>query len=60
MRNVESVLNPDPADNNPDADRYFRERILWSLKVVARLYAEALGPVRASGITQNEKFGFGM
>ncbi|RTZ74931.1 MAG: NADPH-dependent oxidoreductase [Gammaproteobacteria bacterium] len=59
VRNVESVLNPDPADNNPDADRYFRERILWSLKVL-RAYAEALGPVRASGITQNEKFGFGM
>ena len=59
VRNVESVLNEDPADNNPDADSYFRERILWSLQVL-KAYAEALKPVRASGITQHEKFGFGM
>ncbi len=59
VRNVESVLNPDPADNNPDADRYFRERILWSLQVLAH-YGHALKPVRESGITHNDAFGFGM
>ncbi len=59
VRNVERVLNPEPADNDPDADSYFRERILWSLQVL-RAYAEALGPVRESGVTVNEKFGFGM
>ncbi len=59
IRNVESVLNADPADNNADADSYFRERISWSLQVL-KAYAEALKPVRESGITHNDKFGFGM
>ena len=59
IRNVESVLNEDPADNSEEADRYFRERILWSLQVL-RAYADALRPVRESGITSNDQFGFGM
>ena len=59
IRNVESVLNANPEDNSPDADSYFRERILWSLQVL-RAYAEALKPVRESGITSNDSFGFGM
>ncbi|HEC05460.1 MAG TPA: NADPH-dependent oxidoreductase [Thiolapillus brandeum] len=59
IRNVESVLNADPTDNNKDADSYFRERILWSLQVL-RAYADALKPVRESGITSNDQFGFGM
>ena len=59
IRNVESVLNADPADNDEDADSYFRERILWSLQVL-RAYADALKPVRESGITSNDQFGFGM
>ncbi len=59
IRNVESVLNADPADNNEDADSYFRDRILWSLRVL-RAYADALKPVRESGITSNDQFGFGM
>lgn len=59
IRNVESVLNADPADNNADADSYFRERISWSLQVL-KAYAEALKSVRESGITHNDKFGFGM
>ena len=59
VRHVEKVLNEHPDDNDPDADGYFRERILWSLKVL-RAYAEALGPVRESGVTVHEKFGFGM
>ncbi len=59
IRNVESVLNADPADNDEDAESYFRERILWSLQVL-RAYADALKPVRESGITSNDQFGFGM
>jgi len=59
IRNVESVLNADPADNDADADRYFRERIHWSLQVL-RAYADALRPVRESGITNDDRFGFGM
>lgn len=59
VRNVESVLNEDPADNNEGADGYFRERISWTLDVLLA-YAEALKPVRESGITLNAKFGNGM
>ena len=59
IRNVESVLNTDPEDNNADADSYFRTRILWSLQVLTA-YARALKPVRESGITHNDDFGFGM
>ncbi len=59
IRNVESVLNEAPGDNNEDADRYFRDRILWSLQVL-RAYADALKPVRESGIIHNDQFGFGM
>ncbi|MDX2475871.1 MAG: NAD(P)H-dependent oxidoreductase [Gammaproteobacteria bacterium] len=59
VRNVESVLNENPADNNEGADSYFRERISWSLGVLLA-YAGALKPVRESGITLNAKFGNGM
>ncbi|MCW8906354.1 MAG: NAD(P)H-dependent oxidoreductase [Sedimenticola sp.] len=59
VRNVEQVLNPEPEDNNPDADNYFRERIDWSLRVLGS-YASALAEVRSSGITTHEKFGNGM
>ena len=59
VRNVESVLNANPADNNPDADGYFRERITWSLEVL-KAYAEAMRPLRTSGIAFNDKFGNGM
>lgn len=59
VRNVGQVLNPDPADNTPDADSYFRERIDWSLRILAS-YASALNEVRNSGITLHEKFGNGM
>ena len=59
VRNVEQVLNTDPEANNPDADRYFRERIDWSLRVLGS-YASALAEVRSSGITTHEKFGNGM
>lgn len=59
VRHVEKVLNENPTDNDPDADAYFRQRIRWSLEVL-RAYAEALGPVRASGVTENDQFGFGM
>jgi len=59
VRNVEQVLNADPEANNPDADRYFRERIDWSLRVLGS-YASALAEVRSSGITTHEKFGNGM
>lgn len=59
VRNVEKVLNEEPADNNPDTDGYFRERIEWSLGILQQ-YAVALRQVRESGVTTNDKFGNGM
>ena len=59
VRNVESVLNEDPQQNNPQADAYFRERIGYALNILAA-YAPALAQVRASGATDLGKFKNGM
>ena len=59
VRNVESVLNDDPAQNNADADSYFRERIAYALNILKE-YALALGQVRASGTTDLTMFKNGM
>ncbi len=59
IREVESVLNEDPEKNDQRADPWYRERLRWSLEIL-REYAVALAKVRASGITENDKFGFGM
>lgn len=59
VRNVEQVLNEDPAANNESADSYFRERLQWALNILKE-YALALRQVRASGATETEKFGNGM
>jgi NAD(P)H-dependent FMN reductase len=59
VRNVETVLNDDPAENNPDADTYFRDRIAWTLSMLEQ-YAIALKQVRASGVTYSEPFANGM
>ncbi|HED35228.1 MAG TPA: NADPH-dependent oxidoreductase [Gammaproteobacteria bacterium] len=59
LRNVESILNDNPEDNNASADEYFRERIEWSLNILKQ-YVIALSAVRESGVTETEKFGNGM
>jgi FMN-dependent NADH-azoreductase len=59
VRNVESVLNDDPAANNADADAYFRKRIAYALGILHE-YAKALGAVRASGATDLSEFKNGM
>ena len=59
VRNVESVLNEDPQQNNQEADAYFRERIGYALNILAA-YAPALAQVRASGATDLGKFKNGM
>ena len=59
VRNVESVLNDDENDNNPDTDRYFRERIRWALGIL-KGYAGALHPLREQVEIHHEKFGNGM
>ncbi|MDJ0806362.1 MAG: NAD(P)H-dependent oxidoreductase [Gammaproteobacteria bacterium] len=59
VRNVESVLNDDSEQNNPDADSYFRERIQYALGILLE-YAKALRQVRDSGVTATEQFQNGM
>ena len=59
VRHVESVLNDDPARNNPDADSYFRERIRYALGILVE-YAKALRQVRSSGVTDTDRFPNGM
>ena len=59
VRNVEKVLNENPAHNNPDADSYFRERIDWTLNILKQ-YGLALKQVRDSGATETDKFRNGM
>ena len=59
VRNVESVLNGDASQNNPDADGYFRERIAYALGVLKE-YALALRSVRASGAASLDTFKNGM
>ncbi len=59
VRNVESVLNDQAADNNPDADQYFRARFAYALGILGE-YARAMRQVRASGATDLSKFKNGM
>lgn len=59
IRNVEKVLNDNTEDNNALADEYFKERIIWSLNILKQ-YAIALKQVRATGVTDTEKFSNGM
>lgn len=59
IRNVESVLNADASKNNPETDRYFRERIVYAGGILSA-YANALKGVRDSGITRSDVFRFGM
>jgi len=59
VRNVESVLNDSPADNNPDADQYFRARFAYALGIL-RQYALAMRQVRDSGATETVTFKNGM
>jgi len=59
VRNVESVLNDSEADNNPDADQYFRARFDYALGIL-REYALAMRQVRDSGATAPGIFKNGM
>ena len=59
VRNVESVLNDEPAENNAEADSYFRERISWALGVL-RGYSIALKSMRETTQVFHDKFGNGM
>lgn len=59
IRNVEKVLNEKAEENDESADKYFRERIEWSLNILKQ-YVIALKQVRDSGVTDTDKFGNGM
>lgn len=59
IRHVESILNDNEADNDTRSDPYIRERLQWSLKILAQ-YGSALKTVRDSGVTETDKFGNGM
>ncbi len=59
LRNIESILNENEADNNPDADSYFKERISWSLGIL-KGYADALKTMRENTQIHHDKFGNGM
>jgi len=59
IRDVENVLNADSRRNDERADAYIRERLSWALDIL-KAYAQALKPVRESGVTQHEKFKNGM
>lgn len=59
IRHVESILNDNETDNDTRSDPYIRERLQWSLKILAQ-YGSALKTVRDSGVTETDKFGNGM
>ncbi len=59
IRNVESVLNEQDADNEAEADAYFRARIDWALGLLDG-YAGALTAMRDSTQIFHEDFGNGM
>lgn len=59
IRHVESVLNADAEKNNPDSDRYYRDRIDFALGILVQ-YAAALRQVRDSGATHSTVFNNGM
>ncbi len=59
VRDVETVLNAHSVRNDAAADTYFRERIAWALKMLVT-YAEAMTPIRASGVTEDDRFKNGM
>ncbi|HBE93446.1 MAG TPA: NADPH-dependent oxidoreductase [Gammaproteobacteria bacterium] len=59
VRDVETVLNKHSVRNDAGADTYFRERIAWTLKMLVT-YAEAMTPIRTSGVTDDDRFKNGM
>jgi len=59
VRHVEKVLNDNAADNIPDADAYFRERIDWALDLLQG-YAVALKTMRETTQIHHDRFGNGM
>jgi len=59
VRNVGSVFNADSKDNDPEAQQYFDERLLYCLQLL-REYALALRQVRDSGKASLAVYNAGM
>ena len=52
-------FNEKAGNNDQSADRYFRERIDWTLGILHQ-YALALKQVRESGVADTDRFSSGM
>lgn len=59
VRDVENILNDKPEDNDERSDQFYRERFAWALKILKE-YASAFQQIRASGVTESDKFKTGM
>lgn len=59
IRNVDTVFNEDPAQNKPDAQEYFDDRLAYCLAMLKE-YALAFRQIRASGKASLETYTSGM
>lgn len=59
LRNVESILNDNPTDNDAETDSYYRERIDWTLGLL-KGYATSLKSMRETTQIFHDKFSNGM
>jgi NAD(P)H-dependent FMN reductase len=59
IRNVGTVFNDDPEQDNPSAQEYFEDRLTYCLEML-REYSLAFRQIRASGKTSLETYTSGM
>lgn len=59
VRDVENILNDEGMDNDERSDSFYRERLKWTLGILKE-YAAAFQQIRASGVTESDKFKTGM
>jgi NAD(P)H-dependent FMN reductase len=59
IRNVGTVFNDDPEQDNPGAQEYFEDRLRYCLEML-REYSLAFRQIRASGKTSLETYSTGM
>lgn len=59
VRDVENILNEKAEDNDQRSDSFYRDRLKWALGILKE-YAAAFQQIRASGVTDSDKFKTGM
>ncbi len=59
LRNVEQILNDNAKQNNAEAERYFKQRISWTLNILVG-YALALKTMREKTEIHHDLFSNGM